>query len=290
MDAKSLNLSRSLLASYYARHKGPIAFIDESIRGPERPNEFPFYILSAVIVESPDLESIRASYRENVGGNFWHTTAAYRDGQYAQIRSFSDCVESSSLGVAISLQLDLDASNLELARRESFLQLASQLSEMGCLLAIYEQRNTRRRNSSDASLINLARQARSLPQEITFVGSKPEVEPLLWGPDLVSWCFRQILTVGQKKWFDAFSERSVILDASGMCSKNEKRPETAAARNSGPVSPAALFEGKAIRSSSLSMPNYQRQLQDILHKLPEFTEPRLPPPELKSWLRRTFPE
>ena len=81
-----------------------------------------------------------------------------------------------------------------------------------------------------------------------------------------------------------------IIDVSASSPEKEKRPETAAALNSGPAPPGAPEEEKVDRSSSLSMHNYQRQLQEILHKLPEFVKPSLHPDELRFWIQRNFPK
>jgi hypothetical protein len=288
MDSRTRETGRRLLSAYYAQQKGPVAYIDESFRGLDWPGEFPFYLLSAVLLDSSALSTTRELYLETVGSDFWHTTKANKDKEYDLIDGFAMRVEVCSTEIWISIQLDLRPEDLELARREAMLQLIEQLAQLGCTLAVYEQRNTRRRDASDASVVNLARKSGLITGGIAVVGSKPWIEPLLWGPDLVCWRFRQALT-GAFGRFAAFQTPARVLDASGIYSFNEKRPETAAALNPGPVSPAPLFEAKAIRSSSSIMPNYQKQLQDTLHKLPKFTEPLLPPHELRAWLKRTYP-
>lgn len=63
--------------------------------------------------------------------------------------------------------------------------------------------------------------------------------------------------------------------------KNAKRPETAAALNSGPALPGAPEEEKVDRSSFSIMPSHVTKLQVIMHKLPKVIEPRLPPDELR---------
>jgi hypothetical protein len=289
VDTRTKETGRRLLGSYYAQQKGLIAYIDESFRGSERQGEFPFYLLSAVLIKSSTLSTTRENFLEVVGSEFWHTTKANIDREYALINRFTTEVQECSSEIWISLQLDLKPENLELARREAMLQLIDRLSLLGCGLAVYEQRNTSRGIASDASLVNRARKAGIFSGGIVVVGSKPSIEPLLWGPDLVSWCFRQVLTAGNSDWFEPISWKVAVLDVSGMFLANKKRPETAAALNSGPVSPAPQFEAKAIRSSKTSIPNYQPKLQDILAKLPNLFEPRVPPAELRSWLKKTFP-
>ena len=289
MDQRTKEAGRRLLANYYSRQSGSVAFIDESIRGAERPDEFPFYILSAVVLSVRSLDEVRASYQTEVGGDFWHTTDSYRNGEYSNIQRLSAVVAGSMLESAISLQIDMDSMTVERARKESFIQLATFLFRQGCSLCVYEQRNTLGKNASDVGLIKLAQASELVPKGITLVGSKPAIEPLLWGPDLVSWCFRQILTRGQSGWFKPFSEQSSVIDVSGFYSKNAKRPETAAARNSGPVSPAALFEGKAIRSSTKSMPEANYILQEISHMSSNFVRPPLSPSEIRMWLETNHP-
>jgi hypothetical protein len=82
----------------------------------------------------------------------------------------------------------------------------------------------------------------------------------------------------------------ISVQVSSFYSKNAKRPETAAALNSGPALPGAQDEEKVDRSSLIIMPNYQRQLQDILHKFPKFFEPSVSPDELRFWIQQNFPK
>ena len=290
MDARSKDSGRRLLASYYAQQRNPVAFIDESFRGSERSSEFPFYLVSAVLVQPSALTKIRERYLAVVGSDFWHTTRAHKDREFESIERFTTEVDANSTSVSISLQLQLDPENLELARREAMLQLIDHLALSGCKLAVYEQRNTMSRNSSDASLVNKARKSGIGVGGIAVVGSITLIEAMMLGPYFVSWQFRQALTGRDFEGFTGFEEKAKIIDVSGLYFLNEKRPETAAARNSGPVSPAPHNEAKAIRSSISSMPNYQRQLQEILHMLPNFIAPPLPPWELRSWLKQTFPK
>ena len=289
MDARTLESGRRLLESYYKQQRRPVAFIDESFRGSERPADFPFYLLSAVLVDWSALSNIRAGFIEFVGSDYWHTSQANKNKQYGIIEKFADHVATNSSGALVALQLDLSSDNMEIARREAMLQLAEQLSYSGCNLAVYEQRNTRGRNSSDASVFNRARKSQVLSGAITLVGSRPSIEPLLWAPDLLSWGFRQLITKRSFAYFRYFEPTTQVLDVSGLYSLNQKRPETAAALNSGPALPAPPIGAKAIRSSSKSIANTSNKLQEVLHILPKFTPPVLQPEYLRNWITNTFP-
>lgn len=290
MDDRTRDAGRRLLANYYDRQQGFVAFIDESIRGRERREEFPFYILSAVIVRVEDLRDLRIDLIESASGDFWHTTDSFKNGEYSRIRKITKTVANScSLGT-IALQVDIPEGNLELARRECLIQLSSRLLDFGCTLAIYEKRNTRALDSGDASLINLARRDGWLQRGLALVGSRPAIEPLLWSPDLLCWGFRQVLTRNDPAWLKPFGGVLEVLDVSDVLPRNEKRPETAAARNSDPVLPADHNGDRARRSSRFIMPVYNGKMQDIMHRLPKIVEPRLPPEELRFWIQQKFPK
>lgn len=290
MDSRTRETGRRLLENYYVRQQGLVAFIDESTRGRERYEEFPFYILSAVIYRVEHLKELRAELVDSASGTFWHTTESYKNRDYSGIRKMSEAVASGWSSGLVAIQVDIPDGNLELARRESLIQLSSLLLDFDCKLAIYEKRNTRALDAGDASLLNLARRDGWLRKGLALVGSRPAIEPLLWSPDLLCWGFRQVLTRGDSSWLRPFSEGLKVLDVSKMLSRNEKRPETAAARNSGPVLPADQIGDRASRSSSHSMPHFQMQMQDISHMLPKLVGPRFPPDELRSWLTKTFPD
>lgn len=290
MDYRSRDTGRRLLTNYFDRQQGLVAFIDESTRGLERPGEFPFYILSAILVQVDQLGEIRRELLNSASSDFWHTTESYRNGEHSRIRRMSKVVSKFYISGIVAVQVDIPEHNLELARRESLMQLSALVLDRGCKLAIFEKRNTRALDAGDASLLNLARGYGWLPKGLALVGSKPAIEPLLWGPDLLSWSFRQLLTKGDSSWLRPYGQGLEVLDVSEMLSKKEKRPETAAARNPGPVLPANQNGDRASRSSSNIMPSYELQLQDILHKLPKLIQPRLPPDDLRVWIRKSFPK
>ena len=124
---------------------------------------------------------------------------------------------------------------------------------------------------------------------ITLVGSHPCIESLLWGPDLVSWCFRQTVTRSSREWFDRISKLTSIIDVSGAHYLNEKRPETAAALNSGPASPAAPLEVKVSRSSLEIVSHQELKKQEIFSNLESLLAPKIDPTELRAWLIGAFP-
>lgn len=289
MDARTREAGKALLENYYQRQSGPIAFIDESFRGNERPDEFPFYILSATLIESRQLGEVRESLKIAAQGTFWHTTSAYRDRNLSSIWRMIDVVSNAVLGVRIAIQVDFEAGSLEHARRECLVQLSALLSKEGCGLAIYEKRNTRAKNSSDASLMNRVKSFD--PQAgLAVVGSHPEIEPMLWCPDLVSWCMRQEVTVRKRLWFEDFRVVSQVIDVSGKYSEKAKRPETAAARNSGPVLPADPEGDRASRSSASIISQHEEDIQEVFKGFGNVVEPMLEPKVLRGWILNQFPD
>lgn len=289
MNRRTLETSRKLLEDFYFRERGLVAFVDESYRGNERENEFPFYIVTGVLFEAASLAQARHELSKVAQGSYWHTTESYRLKDFDGIHEMANEVAKLAQALVVCVQLDIDQGSLETARRECLLQLTSSLTGIGGNLLVYETRNLVSKKNADASLFQRAKGVNLIPIGTRQVQSHPAVEPLLWAPDLTSWCFRQILTRSDQRWFENLLGLTHIVDVAASSPENEKRPETAAALNSGPALPGAPKEEKVDRSSLTSMPNYRRQLQDILHKFPKVLEPRLPPEELRAWLKKTFP-
>lgn len=67
---------KNLLEERYLRNgTKPVAFIDETMRSrEERPEDLPFYLFTAVIVEPINFDQIRKDLFEISGSNYWHTT------------------------------------------------------------------------------------------------------------------------------------------------------------------------------------------------------------------------
>ena len=196
MDSRTKETGQRLLGNYYQRQSGVIAFIDESVRGLERSDEFPFYILGAVTFDTEKLVEIRNTFIRTVEGNYWHTTEAFRNRDFEMIRAIAGEISASCVRAFASVQSDIPDYNLELARRESLLQLSSILLQHDCRLAIYEKRNKRALDSGDVSLLARARTDGWLDSGLALVGSRPSIEPLLWAPDVFNWCLRQVITRG----------------------------------------------------------------------------------------------
>lgn len=290
MNRRTLESSRNLLEDFYVREKGLIAFVDESYRGNERENEFPFYIVTGVVFEAGSLAQARQGLSKAAKGSYWHTTESYRLKDFDGIHEMIEAVAKSAKALIVCVQLDIGQGGLETSRRECLLQITSSLTGLGCNLMIYETRNHVSKKNADAALFQRAKGADLIPIGTRQVQSHPAVEPLLWAPDLASWCLRQILTRSDERWFEGLLGLTHVIDVAVSSPEYEKRPETAAALNSGPALPGAPEEEKVDRSSVFIMHNYQRQLQDILHNLPNSVEPLLPPAELRSWLTKTFPD
>lgn len=79
---------RAILQRLYVRHRGEVAFIDESYRDGATQGEFPFYTLTAVLISIEDLEQLRASHAKAAGGSWWHTTEMFQNREFRAIRSF----------------------------------------------------------------------------------------------------------------------------------------------------------------------------------------------------------
>lgn len=61
-----MSANKLLRDAYQRNGDRPVAFIDESLRGPHEPG-FPYYILTAVVVPATDMEALREGLEDLVG-------------------------------------------------------------------------------------------------------------------------------------------------------------------------------------------------------------------------------
>jgi hypothetical protein len=99
-----------------------VAFLDEShlsipVTG------VPFYVaMTAVLISSGDIDSVRWAYAEQAGHARWHTTEKFRDGRDEEIRGFVDLLVAESDPVVVVVRSDAERSqdDIEDARRACF--------------------------------------------------------------------------------------------------------------------------------------------------------------------------
>ncbi|MSZ39944.1 MAG: hypothetical protein F2599_02265, partial [Actinobacteria bacterium] len=156
---------QEMLQNLYVRHRGLVGFIDESYRS-NRDEEFPFYTVTATILDAEDLSEFRNDYFSIVGGHWWHTTEMYKNGETEKIKDFIRVLANHESELVVSVQVEIEDGDLEHARRECLVQIVSNLSSMGCNLVVYERRKDNKTRNSDAALFSKASRDGFIPRNI----------------------------------------------------------------------------------------------------------------------------
>ncbi|WP_138315005.1 hypothetical protein [Rhodoluna limnophila] len=279
---------QEMLQSLYARHRGLVGFIDESYRS-NRDEEFPFYTVTATILDVEDLIDFRDDYFSIVGGHRWHTTEMYKNGETEKIKDFIAVLANHESELVVSVQVEIEDDDLEHARRECLVQIVSRLSSMGCNLVVYERREDNKTRNADAALFSRASRDGLIPRNLRVFPGSPSAEKLLWGPDLAGWAMRRYVAMDEIDWVRPFINNCEVIDASLGMKLKKKGPQPAAAMGSGPDSSVGLKgEGKN-RSSSKSIARFGAAEKTIFEIFPKISDPAHDPGLLGDWLLREFP-
>lgn len=228
MDGHSLRDEQ--LRGAYATTSGPVAFIDESYRGPgfigHSGPERPFYVLSAVVVERDQATYVREALTDIPGSLFWHTKDLIKDPVGQQyMREMLDYLASSEMLSIVTVQTDVrigDDTQMNHARAECLSTLATELTrgrgENAVRMIVMDSREpySPQANSRDQDTIHRLRSTGIIDENVQLHHSGPGKEPLLWTPDLAAWSYRRELAVGDTLWFDRIRETTIQLHAHGM--------------------------------------------------------------------------
>lgn len=288
MDARTLATGKTILYNFYQRQCGPIAFIDETYRGKERLGEPPFYLFVAVLIEPENLDFVRAALKSAALDTYWHTTESARAGNFREIQRMVDGLKPWTLAIVCSLQIDITEQGLELARRESLIQLAKELLERKANLLVIEQGNRRKQQNADASLASFAVRD-GLLSGVRVVQSSPAIEPILWAADLACWSLRQFIVHFDPRWLRRLGVKICLIDTSRDWSRNEKRPASASAVTS-PESSGTPLEEKTKRSSFKILSESSEIITNVLNSNFVVLMPKLQPKDLRAWLGEKFPD
>lgn len=208
-------MKSNLLRDAYKRNADrPVAYIDESMRGPHEPGS-PYYILTAVVVAASDRDALRAGIDRLVGQPYWHTSDALKTGHGRQqaialLTYLSQGSESFVISVNRSIQpQDQD---LELARRECMGLLLPALEKptsdrAGVRLAVAERRRDRSQQNIDSRTTADLVRAKAISQHFRLMQITPYEEHLLWLPDLVASAVRQREARGNTQMLNIVASR-----------------------------------------------------------------------------------
>jgi hypothetical protein len=188
-------------------YRGPqkmVAFLDESYDSQTASAGRFFYAMTAVVLSSGDLDSVRWAYAQWAGNTNWHTTERFQQGRGAgEIMQFVNCLAMEADPLLIVLQADrsLAHTNLEQARRTCFVKLVEILNEEhDVTLIVYERRRPGYEQNNDEGTAKILRRTIT---GLSVVDAWSGSEPLLWGPDVLAWTLQRRLRA-KEAWFDPF--------------------------------------------------------------------------------------
>ena len=256
-----------------------------------RPTGFPlipessFYVMTGSTVRVEDLVKVRNELSQIAGGTFWHTTEAFQERRHADIRAILRYIaEASSQTFVFTSGID-DATSLENARRQFFLQLLAELAGQGSGLIVFEKRRDRVQTNLDMALIQAAKKEGLISRDIRVIPGTPAAEHLLWLPDAGSWALRRLLAADESRWFRLLKDEYRAIDATP---EKEKKPEPAAAKGPGSETPVGHKGEGESRSSLQSITQAPDNVQSIFRSLRNQLAPKHPPDAIHSFILEKF--
>ncbi len=273
------------LASIYARHNGPVSFVDETYRFSSHPTEQPFYVMTGSTVQVEDLTKVRDDIGQIAGGNFWHTTDAFQERRHADIRAILRYIAGASTQTFVFTSDINNAMSLEDARRQCFLQLLAELAGQGSGLIVFEKRRDRVQTNLDVSLLQAAKKEGLISRDLRVVPGTPAAEHLLWLTDAGSWALRRLLAADESSWLRLLKDEYRAIDATPQ---KEKKPEPAAAKGPGSEAPVGHKGEGESRSSPQSITQRPDNVQSIFRSLTNQLPPKHSPHSILSFILENF--
>lgn len=212
----------SKLVRLYKGKSKMVAFLDESYLSKPSPGVPFFFAMTAVVISSGNIDSVRWAYADKAGHAKWHTTEKFRDGYIAEIEGFVDLLVSEADPVLLVVQIDaeLNQNDLEAARRTCFMKLVEILHEIHEVrLVVYERRRPGHEQDNDEET---AKALRTSHEMLSVVDAWSGSEPLLWGPDIVAWTMQRRLLRGEG-WFDPLIDVATVYRHDGTLVADMKK-------------------------------------------------------------------
>lgn len=236
------------------------------------------------------MENFGPGTSDIVGGHYWHTTESYNAGDTARIRALLEYIAASECVSLVAVQTDVINGDLEHARRECLAGLLAALSQAGVRLVVLERRRTQAERNADSALIRRLVVSQRAGR-VEAVQATPSAEELLWAPDVVGWAMRRDLATGDPVWFDTVESCVQVVHACDGFRLNAKRPDHAAAVDSGPDESTVLADRGKRRSSRSSVPlkrDPSQRLSAFLSELSHATS-RETYAATRAWILEEFP-
>lgn len=205
-------MSNEVANAYQRNGIRPVAYIDESYRGPQEGGQH-FYLLTAVIVQASERDSLRSGIEEIVGDGYWHTSEAIsqRSGVETAEELLNYLNDGDEISV-VSLQTPNIQNDLETMRRDCMFALLPSLEKgsadrSALKLALLERRRDRKEQNSDTRIHSDLVKSSELSQHFRLMQVSPAQEHLLWLPDLVSYAARGKITGIRKHLFEIIEDK-----------------------------------------------------------------------------------
>lgn len=205
LDNRDLALSREQLEALYERGKSPVALIDETYGTSNDQRKQPFYLLTAVLVEGDDLNTLRDSLESfETKAGFFHATEQFGQDP-AKLTDFLRHIKASPVDSVVTVQTMIRDGKKDQARDDCLVRLAYELNRgaspvQHLVLESLNQSSDPGRNHQDQLVVKHAASRGLLASEMSVSHASPYNEKLLWMPDVVSWAVRQELIHGNTQW------------------------------------------------------------------------------------------
>lgn len=221
LNSQQRVLAHGQLRRLYSSTETDVAFVDESYRLPGSGYGEPFYLMTAVVVNVEELDTLRDGLIDVAGGNYWHTTERYGLGLHGQM-AIEDMARVVTAGGGISLvtvhaRPQPTDRSLEGARQACFVRLSNVLTrgsaDTAVRVIVYEGREDGEHTQRDTSTVKLMKEKNVVPPGTQFFATSPSAEPLLWAPDVASWALRYQLTRDDDRYWSHLAPAAQIVSA-----------------------------------------------------------------------------
>lgn len=265
------------LAQFYQSSPGnSTAFVDESYRLPDQfqRGDIGFYEMTAVILEKSRFAELRDSLRALAGGNYWHTTEAFKDSP-SSIRRMVDFVIEASEWNIVSVATPIADGNdgLQSARAQVLSSLVTETTRGNGVHAVrgLVADNIRAVGSPthDQATMHRLRGAGNVSRHVQLRHARQGEEPLLWTADVTAWAIRRNLAVADGTYVVPLldAEKLTTIEAQTGRPLVMKHPPTAAARSRGqrPRPHNVTRRADVVSESSLNpvLPEVKNPLGDL---------------------------
>jgi hypothetical protein len=195
------------------------AYIDETFRDPSA-TASGYYQLTAVLLDAPDLQVVRAQTLAISPGTTFHTSKLNNQGRSDLVEAMLEHVAQTPCWNLITVTSGHD----EVSQQESARQRC--LSKMLVLIDSHKIRHVvadsreanlgpdpQVRNRKDLNTLRTLRQTQLVDRHMTLQHQHDWAEPMLAVPDAVGWAYRQSRLRGHDHFWDLVADVTTVHEA-----------------------------------------------------------------------------